>query len=225
MQQAYQALRIVSEAQTIRIVLAAQPDELILQELCTACASFSTAGSEGIKAVVLDFIGAEGKDERDAISRVPTNLEQAYNAVRAVAQPVLAVARDTLSPAASRLICAADFTLVAEHALLTIGSEDSEDETLHGAQAAPLGYVTWSVPASDINKEMGRILNQLREKSAMALRLTKASVRLGQAEQLTPLEALQHINAFYLTEVMRTKDAAEGLRAFLEKRQPVWENR
>ena len=100
MQQAYQALRIVSEAQTIRIVLAAQPDELILQELCTACASFSTAGSEGIKAVVLDFIGAEGNDEKDAMKRVPINVEQAYHAVRAVAQPVLAVARDTLSPAA-----------------------------------------------------------------------------------------------------------------------------
>jgi hypothetical protein len=225
MQQAYQALRIVSEAQTIRIVLSTQPDELILQELCTACDSFSTAGSEGIKAVVLDFIRAEGKDEKDAINRVPTNVEQAYHAVRAVAQPVLAVARDTLSPAASRLICAADFTLVAEHAILTIAGEDSEDETLHGAQAARMGYVTWSVPASDINKEMGRILNQLREKSAVALRLTKASVRLGQAEQLTPLEALQRINTFYLTEVMRTNDAAEGLRAFLEKRQPVWENR
>ena len=72
---------------------------------------------------------------------------------------------------------------------------------------------------------MGRILNQLREKSAVALRFTKASVRLAQAEQLTPLEALQHINALYLTELMRTKDAAEGLRAFLEKRQPLWENR
>src|SRR5438045_8603988 len=179
MQQAYQALRIVSEAQTIRIVLAAQPDELYMQELCTACASFSTAGSEGINAVVLDFIGAEEKNEKDSISRLPTNVEQAYNAVRAVAQPVLAVARDTLSPAASRLICAADFTLVAEHALLTIGSEDSEDETLHGAQAARLGYVTWSVPASDINKEMGRIRNQLGEKSAMALRLTKARASRG----------------------------------------------
>lgn len=244
MQQAYQALRIVSEAQTIRIVLAAQPDELILQELCTACASFKTAGSEGIKAVVLDFIGAEGredgkdamnrvptkvevegKERQDTIHRVPTNVEQAYNAVRAVAQPVLAVVRDKLSPAASRLISAADFTLMAAHAILTVAGEDSDDETLHGAQAARLRYVTWSVPASDINKEMGRILNLLREKSAVALRLTKASARLGQAEQPTPLEALQRINALYLTEVMRTKDAAEGLRAFLEKRQPLWENR
>ena len=90
---------------------------------------------------------------------------------------------------------------------------------------AQTGHDAFADANGNINKEMGRILNQLREKSAMALRLTKASVRLGQAEQLTPLEALQHINAFYLTEVMRTKDAAEGLRAFLEKRQPVWENR
>lgn len=241
MQQAYSALRIISEAQTIRIALAAQPDELILQELCTACASFSSAGSEGIKAVVLDFTSTEGTAEQDAIHRVPTNVggkdghdamgrvpanvEQAYNAVRAVAQPVLAVVRDRLSPSASRLISAADFTLMAEHAVLTIMGKDNEDEMLNGAQAARLRYVTWAVPARDINKEMERILNLLREKSAVALRHTKASVRLGQSEQSSPLEALQRINALYLTEVMRTKDAAEGLRAFLEKRQPAWENR
>lgn len=241
MQQAYSALRIISEAQTIRIALAAQPDELILQELCTACASFSSAGSEGIKAVVLDFTGVAGRDGQDAMNRVPTNVEvggkdghdatdhvpanveQAYNAVRAVAQPVLAVVRDPLSPAASRLISAADFTLMAEHALLM--SKDHDDEMLTGVQAARLGYVTWAVPESNVDKEMERILNLLREKSAVALRHTKASVRLGQSEQSSPLEALQRINALYLSEVMRTKDAAEGLRAFLEKRQPAWENR
>ena len=241
MQQAYSALRIISEAQTIRIALAAQPDELILQELCTACASFSSAGSEGIKAVVLDFTGVAGRDGQDAMNRFPTNVEvggkdghdatdhvpanveQAYNAVRAVAQPVLAVVRDPLSPAASRLISAADFTLMAEHALLM--SKDHDDEMLTGVQAARLGYVTWAVPESNVDKEMERILNLLREKSAVALRHTKASVRLGQSEQSSPLEALQRINALYLSEVMRTKDAAEGLRAFLEKRQPAWENR
>ena len=112
---------------------------------------------------------------------------------------------------------------MAEHALLM--SKDHDDEMLTGVQAARLGYVTWAVPESNVDKEMERILNLLREKSAVALRHTKASVRLGQSEQSSPLEALQRINALYLSEVMRTKDAAEGLRAFLEKRQPAWENR
>ena len=51
MQQAYRVLRIVSEAQTIRIVLVLAPDELMLRELCTACAALNTESSSGIKAV------------------------------------------------------------------------------------------------------------------------------------------------------------------------------
>jgi cyclohexa-1,5-dienecarbonyl-CoA hydratase len=72
----------------------------------------------------------------------------------------------------------------------------------------------------------------LRTKSAMALRNAKASTRLAPAEN-TPatsvasaqLEALHRINQFYLETVMATQDAQEGLRAFLEKRQPRWQNR
>ena len=64
----------------------------------------------------------------------------------------------------------------------------------------------------------------LREKSAVALRFAKASTRLDQSEQLMSLEALQRINTLYLDELMHTQDAAEGLRAFLEKRKPKWRN-
>jgi hypothetical protein len=238
MQQAYQAIRIVSEAQTIRVGLSSDPDELMLRELCTVCASLSSGSSNGIKAVVLDFSSTENrrrKDaakawdrdaDKDAINRVPTDIEQAYDAIRGVAQPVLGVARDTLSPAACKLLSAADFTLVAEDARLIITSkgEEVQDNQISGANAARLRYVTWSAASGDINKEMERILNMLREKSAVALRFAKASTRLGQSEQFTPLEALQRINTLYLDELMRTQDASEGLRAFLEKRKPRWRN-
>jgi 1,4-dihydroxy-2-naphthoyl-CoA synthase len=73
----------------------------------------------------------------------------------------------------------------------------------------------------------------LRENSAMALRLTKASVRLAANAQAAESEgdvpprlaALKQVNEFYLTRVMQTADAAEGLQAFLEKRKPQWKNR
>jgi len=71
---------------------------------------------------------------------------------------------------------------------------------------------------------MERVLDMLRGKSAVALRHTKASVRLGQANHVTKLEALGRVNTFYLTQVMQSADAHEGLRAFLEKRQPDWKN-
>jgi enoyl-CoA hydratase/carnithine racemase len=36
--------------------------------------------------------------------------------------------------------------------------------------------------------------------------------------------ALRHAGHVYVAELMETKDAIEGLQAFLEKRQPVWSN-
>src|ERR1700737_1854560 len=119
MQQAYQAIRIVSEAQTIRVGLSSDPDELMLRKLCTVCASLSGETSAGIKAVVLDFSSTENRRHKDAakawdrdadkdtINHVPTVVEQTYSAIRGVAQPVLGVVRDTLSPVACKLLSAA----------------------------------------------------------------------------------------------------------------------
>ncbi len=238
MQQAYQTIRIVSEAQTIRIGLSTDPDELMLRELCTACASLSSPASSGVKAVVLDFSRSErpastsvaqdghGRAGKEALHHALALVEQAHNAIHGVAQPVLGVVRDTLSLAASTLLSAADCTLVAEDAMIVITGkgEEGQENWISGANAARLHYVTWSAPMGDINREMERVLNMLREKSAVALRFAKASTRIGQSGKYTPLEALQRINTLYLEELMHAKDPAEGLRAFLEKRRPRWSN-
>ena len=71
---------------------------------------------------------------------------------------------------------------------------------------------------------MERVLDLLRAKSAIALRHTKASVRLSDAHDATSLEALEQVNKLYLTQLMQTHDAQEGLQAFLEKRKPNWKN-
>ncbi len=220
MQQAYRALRIVAEAQTIRIVLSPHPGELMLRELSTACTTFDKQGSSGVKAVILDFsaghtaAGAEGETVRQAV------IDDACAALRAVTQPVLAVAHGTLSPAASALVRVTDLVLVAHEAVLVIPGDD----TLTGVQAARLGLVTWSVPAQSVDRETERVLDMLRSKSAVALHFVKASVRMGQKEHQNRLEALDQVNAFYLTRVMQSADAHEGLRAFLEKRRPEWKN-
>ena len=241
MQQAYRALRVVAEAQTIRIVLDANPGELMLTELCTACAGLNTAASNGVKAVVLDFKHTAGGEEKSASS---ASLDRACAAVRAVGQPVLAVIRASLSATASTLVHVADLTLAAHDAVLMLPDND----TITGTQAARIGYITWSVSASDLDREMERILDMLRSKSAIALRLTKASVRVGTGElknagalseacgarfnSFAPpprtaaerLEAFQQVNTLYLNQVMQTADAHEGLKAFLEKRKPQWKN-
>lgn len=227
MQQAYRSLRIVSEAQTIRIVLSTHPQELMLKELSTACATLDTESSNGVKAVVLDFVqSASAGSEGEVLSQ--DVVDGAFAVVRGVAQPVLAVVRGTLSKVACVLVRAADLTLVADDAVLTVPDAidiaTGGNDMLTGAQAARFGYVTWAVLDQHVNKEMERVLDMLREKSAVALRYTKASVRLGQADHAMQLEALDRVNTLYLTQVMQSADAHEGLSAFLEKRQPEWRN-
>src|SRR2546425_10242321 len=90
MQQAYRVLRIVSEAQTIRIVLVLAPDELMLRELCTACAALNTESSSGIKAVVLDFEPKVDTSGTENAAFSPDTLNQACTAVLAVEAAALA---------------------------------------------------------------------------------------------------------------------------------------
>jgi len=239
MQQAYRVLRIVAESQTIRIVLMLRPNELMLKELYTACTDLKSEKSRGIKAVVLDVKSVTETHEPHNATVSPAIIDQACLAVRAVEAPVLAVVRGTASAEACELIRAADLTLVAHDAVLLVRvMGDDNNDTLTGEQAHRLGYITWSAPANSIDSEMTRILDMLREKSAVALRLTKDSTRLGAGLAVAPrfiegeasdaaarLEALKKVNEFYLSHVMQTADAGEGLHAFLEKRKPRWKNK
>lgn len=232
MQQAYQALRVISEAQTVHLILDGRPGTLMLDELCAACAALQERSSDGIKAVVLDF--ATGTAARNADMPDAVELERARAAVRAIPQPVLLVVRAGLAESACTLLAEADFTLVAHEAELCLPEFDGKgDNSIGGKAAARLGYATWSTPAAEINREMERILDMLRAKSALALRHARASVRLhhsigtnaSDTADSVQLEALQRINQFYLEKVTTTQDAQEGLTAFLEKRAPRWHNR
>ena len=237
MQQAYRMLRVVAEAQTIRMVLMLAPNNLLLAELCSACTALTAENTSGIKAIVLDFTGASyAGSTPDTEQHEPdiVTLHETIQAIHALPPPVLAVVRDSVTASASALIQAADLTLVSQNATLLLPHGDSHaPEALSGVEALRLGLVSWSVPSKELEAELERILGMLRNKSAVALRLTKESVRLrptstptGQGSSAkTPLDTLKQIHEFYLTHVMQTTDASEGLHAFLEKRQPHWKNR
>ncbi len=226
MQQSYQALRVIAEAQTIRVVLSPDPDELMLRELQVLCDSLHTESSSSIKALVLDFSPAAAKraehPSQAGLSQISGVVESSCAALRAIDQPVMAVARAMLTQSASQLLRAADLTLVAEQACLMVSGE--EQSTLTGSQALRMGLITWTASVHDINRQMEHTLDLLRSKSAVALRHTKASVRLANVDHKTRREALEQVNHLYLTQLMQSHDAQEGLQAFLEKRKPDWKN-
>ena len=231
MQQAYQALRVISEAQTVHIVLATRPNALMLTELRSISEALQAGSSDGIKAVVLDFADPtnSSRENQPGTSEL---LAGARAAVRSIPQPILVVVRASLSESACAFLSEAEFTLIAHEAEICLPtSSGSSGQSIGGVAAARLGYATWNAPAADLNQEMERILDMLRAKSALTLRHAKASARLSASESTldheidAQLAALQRINQYYLEKVTTTRDAREGLQASLEKREPRWQNR
>jgi cyclohexa-1,5-dienecarbonyl-CoA hydratase len=96
-------------------------------------------------------------------------------------------------------------------------------EPITAEEAQRLGLVTFVVPDSELPARLDQLVGQLRALSAAALSLAKAALLLGAdrgvARALAPIEDL------YLTDLMACVDADEGLRAFMEKRAPVWQHR
>ena len=64
------------------------------------------------------------------------------------------------------------------------------------------------------------IRKHLLPRSASSLRHAVAAARVGWRARF--LEALDEAEHVYVHDLMSSADAAEGLRAFLEKREPVW---
>ncbi len=63
----------------------------------------------------------------------------------------------------------------------------------------------------------------LAGKSASSLRHAVRAARMGLIGELRP--RLAEVETMYLTDLMSTHDANEGLKAFIEKREARWENR
>jgi cyclohexa-1,5-dienecarbonyl-CoA hydratase len=96
-------------------------------------------------------------------------------------------------------------------------------ETVAAEEAVWLGLATFLAEDEELPSRLDQLLGQLRALSPAVLGLAKRALLLGAdrgvAGALAPIEDL------YLTALMATPDAAEGLRAFAEKRAPVWSGR
>ena len=89
-------------------------------------------------------------------------------------------------------------------------------ELITAEQAKEIELVNQVYPRDDFDNLCTDFLKRLTSNSAAILRLTKKSIKAGIGKPFP--EALDIAEKTYLEEMMSTKDAHEGLAAFLEKR-------
>ena len=94
---------------------------------------------------------------------------------------------------------------------------------ISATEAHRLGLVTRVIPDHELPAGVDALLEELRALSPGVLRLTRRTLRRIHEEDF--LKQLDEVERVYLKELMQTHDAQEGIRAFLEKRKPVWKGK
>lgn len=96
-------------------------------------------------------------------------------------------------------------------------------ESIDAAEAQRVGLINKVFPAAAFAEMTAEFIRKLTSLSGSTLRLTKRAVNRGLDKSLS--EGIAAAEQLYLSELMPTEDAREGLNAFLEKRKPVWNNK
>jgi len=96
-------------------------------------------------------------------------------------------------------------------------------EPITAEQAEQLGLVNRVVAAGELESEAATFSRLLLAQSAQVTMLARKAARLMPLAMLE--SSLREAERIYIEQLIPTEDASEGLRAFLEKRAPVWKNK
>lgn len=108
-----------------------------------------------------------------------------------------------------------------------VGVKKTMDMVLTGRkipapEAAAMGLITRSVPPERLDQEVEDLLAGLTQKSPIGIQIGKRAFR--ETWDMPLAKAVDHL-CKALGEVISTEDAAEGMKAFLEKRKPEFKGK
>lgn len=184
----------------------------------------------------------------DTIYQMLDSFHGIFRALDQIAKPTIALVDGPALGGGCELVAACDIVIATEKAKfgqpeiklgvfppvaavylpLIIGEKRAREliltgEIIDAAEAGRLGLCNHVVPSAHLEQKLSEVLAKLRELSSTSLEFTRRSLDVGRGR--TVEELLNQLENIYLHELMKSSDANEGIRAFMEKRKPVWRNR
>lgn len=184
----------------------------------------------------------------DTIYQMLDSFHGIFRQLEQLARPTIAVVEGAALGGGCELVAACDIVIAGDNARFgqpeiklgvfppvaalllprIIGDKRAREMILTGemidaVEAARIGLVNHVVPSSELTQKTREVLSKLRELSATSLEMTRRALDLGQGRTVDA--ALRQLEDIYLHELMKTSDAEEGVKAFMEKRKPEWRNR
>jgi cyclohexa-1,5-dienecarbonyl-CoA hydratase len=200
-----------------------------------SCRSFSAgvAVEEHVQETIFQML--------DAFHSIFRSMEQ-------IAKPTIAIVDGAALGGGCELVAAADIVIASDRARfgqpeiklgvfppvaavllpLVMGEKRAREliltgEIIDAVDAGRLGLCNHVVPSAQLEAKLLEVLAKLRELSGTSLSYVKQSLDLGRGRSIDA--ALKEQENVYLHELMKTEDANEGVKAFMEKRKPAWRNR
>lgn len=194
----------------------------------------------------IDVNEMAGKNALEAKAWVE-RMERPLASMSELAKPVIAQVQGVAAANGGGLVAAADLAVAAENARIgytavnvglfclgpaaplvrVVGRKRANEllffgELIKAEKALEIGLVNKVVPAEKLDKETRRWAARLARKSPVAVQLgKKAMYKMADLEYHKAFDLMNEAFARLAT----TDDAAEGVSAFLEKRDPVWKGR
>jgi len=234
-------LNILNIAMMQEITLAL--DECTPQRELVAIVFDAAAGAHAFSAGV-----AIEEHAAETIFQMLESFHAIFRTLEQLAKPVIGVVDGAALGGGCELIAACDIVISSERARFgqpeiklgvfppvacvllprVIGDKRAREMILTGdmidaAEAVRLGMINHLVPSAQLQQKTQEVLAKLRELSGASLEATRRALDLGRGRSLDSV--LAEVENMYLHELMKTEDANEGIRAFMEKRKPAWRGR
>lgn len=210
------------------------------------------AASPHVRVVRLDAVGRAfcagvdvGEHMGEALAPMMDALARLFDAFERCPLPVVAVVQGAALGGGCEVVLGADLCVASERASFgqpeiklgvfappasvllprALGERRAlglllTGDTFSAAEARGWGLVYKVAAAETLQDEAAKVVSGLAALSGTALRWAKEAVRAARGRSVADGHAA--VSGLYMDRLMTTRDAHEGLAAFLEKRAPVW---